>query len=283
MIRNTGREMTLSFPPFTRAVTWLLGINTAIFVPLYLFGSRDVVDWVYRYIGLVPSSLIHPPFAIWQLVTYSFIHASLGHWFWNMLALWMFGSTFETSWGIRRFLELFFTGVVGAAFTTIVLSFAHVLGNPNESTVGASGGLYAILIAYGMVFGENEIMLIPFPFLIKAKYFVMILIVLTVIFAIKGAGNTAYLAHLGGLLFGYLYVKFAPRAGILGRSSFSFSEWYYGLHNSYYRWKRRRAARKFEVYMKQHDRDVKFDELGNYVPPEDQEKKNGGSKGGWVN
>jgi membrane associated rhomboid family serine protease len=273
--------MTLSFPPFTKAIVWLLGINTAVFLFLTAFGSRGLANWVYSHIGLVPVHVVLPPFELWQLVTYSFVHVSFGHWFWNMLALWMFGSTFESSWGIRRFLELFFTGVVGAAVTTILLSFAHVLGNPNIPTVGASGGIFAILMAYGMVFGENEIVLIPFPFLIKAKYFVLILIVATVAFAIAGSGDTAYLAHLGGLFFGYLYVKFSPRAGMVGR--FSFSEWYYGMRNSFYRWKRRRAARKFEVYMKQHDRDVKFDDLGNYIPPEERDKKNGGSKSGWVN
>jgi len=273
--------MTLSFPPFTRAVTWLLGINTAIFLGLTAFGSRHVIDWFYLNIGLVPERLIHPPFELWQFVTYSFIHGGFGHWFWNMLAIWMFGSTFESSWGMRRFLELFFTGVVGAALTTVLLSLAHVLGDPSIPTVGASGGLFAILMAYGIVFGENEIFLIPFPFLIKAKYFVLILIVVTVAFAINGGGSTAYIAHLGGLFFGYLYVKFAPGRGMLGR--FSLSEWYYGLHNSYYRWKRRRAARKFEVYMQKHDRKVDFDEHGNYIPPDDDKKKNGGSKSGWVN
>jgi len=237
---------------------------------------------VHSNLGLVPALVVPPHFKIWELVTYSFIHENFGHWFWNMLALWMFGSTFETSWGSRRFLELFFTGVVGAALTTIVLSFAHVLGNPNQSTVGASGGIFAILMAYGIVFGDNEIILIPFPFLIRAKYFVLILIVVTVAFAINGPSGTAYLAHLGGLLFGYLYVKYAPTKRAY--KSVSVSEWYYGLRNGYYRWKRRRAARKFEVYMReQHDRDVKFDDLGNYVPPEDREKKNGGSKSGWVN
>lgn len=281
MIRNTGREMTLSFPPFTKAIIWLLGINTAIFIPLYLFSSRGLVYFVASTFGLLPVSLIHPPFAIWQLFTYGFIHFELGHWFWNMLALWMFGATFETSWGTRRFLELFLTGVVGAGITTVILSLAGVLGNPTIPTVGASGGIFAILMAYGMVFGENEIMLIPFPFVIKAKYFVMGLILLTILFAFKGAGNTSYLAHLGGLLFGYLYVKFSPRAGMMGR--FSFSEWYYSLRNSFYRWKRRRAARKFEVYMKDHDREVKFDDLGNYIPPDEHDKKNGGSKSGWVN
>src|SRR5215472_12206722 len=188
----------------------------------------------------------------------------------------MFGFTFDSSWGLRRLLELFFTGVVGAGVTTVILSLANVLGNPAIPTVGASGGLFAILMAFGMVFGENEIMLIPFPFLIKAKFFVLILIVVTVVFAISGGGSTAYLAHLGGLLTGYLYVKFAPVRGMSQR--FSLSEWYYGLRNDYYRRKRRRAARKFEVYMRQHDRDVQFDEHGNDIQPEDDRKTNGGSK-----
>jgi membrane associated rhomboid family serine protease len=272
--------MTLSFPPFTTAVIWLLGINTAVFLGLTAVGTRDSILWVYNHLGLVPNSaVLH--LAVWQIVTYSFIHVGFWHWFGNMLGVWMFGSTFESAWGTRRFLELYFTGVIGAALTTIILSFARILTDPSIPTVGASGGLFAILMAFGLVFGENEIFLFPFPFLIKAKYFVLILIVVTVAFAIQGGGSTAYLAHLGGLFFGYLYVKFAPTRGMF--SNFSLSESYYGMHNAYYRWKRRRAARKFEVYMRQHDRQVKFDELGNYIPPDENEKKNGGSKSGWVN
>jgi membrane associated rhomboid family serine protease len=276
-----GREMTLSFPPFTRAVIWLLGINTAVFLFLLAFGTLPVIEWVKANLGLVPSRTIFH-YELWEIVTYSFIHFAFWHWFGNMLGLWMFGASFESSWGARRFLELFFSGVIGAALTTIVLSFAHILTNPNISTIGASGGVFAILMAFGLVFGENEIMMIPFPFLIKAKYFVLILIVVTVAFAISGGGGVAYLAHLGGLLFGYLYVKFAPSRGVSGR--FSLSEWWYGLNNSYYRWKRRKAAKKFEVYMRKHDRDVHFDEHGNYIPPDEGPRKgNGGGKSGWVN
>jgi membrane associated rhomboid family serine protease len=68
-------------------------------------------------------------FAIWQIVTYSFIHFAFWHWFGNMLGIWMFGASFESSWGMRRFLELFFAGVIGAALTTIVFSFAHILAS----------------------------------------------------------------------------------------------------------------------------------------------------------
>jgi len=152
---------------------------------------------------------------IWQVVTYSFIHAGFWHWFGNMIGIWMFGSAFEGSWGTRRFLELYSFGVVGAAITTIALSFAHALGRPDSVTVGASGGVFAILIAFGMVFGENEILMIPFPISLKAKYFVAILIVVTLAFAIQGGGNVAYVAHLGGLFFGYVYVKFLARKGLL--------------------------------------------------------------------
>ncbi len=273
--------MTLSFPPFTRAVIWLLSINTAVYLFLLAFGTPNVRDWVELNLGLVPSRTIFH-LAVWQIVTYSFIHFAFWHWFGNMLGLWMFGASFEASWGMRRFLELFFSGVIGAALSTLVFSFLHILASPNTITIGASGGVFAILMAFGMVFGENEIMMIPFPFLIKAKYFVLILIVVTVAFAISGGGGVAYLAHLGGLLFGYLYVKLAPVRGMSG--GFSISEWWYGLNNSYYRWKRRKAAKKFEVYMRKHDRDVHFDEHGNYIPPDDNPRKgNGGGKSGWVN
>jgi len=279
-VRRTGEPMTLSLPPFTRAVTWLIGINTGVFVLTLLVARTSVYPFIETYFPLVPADVVQHGF-IWQLVTYSFLHGSVGHWFWNMFGLWMFGSAFENAWGTRRFVELYFIGVVGAAITTIALSFSHLLGNPEQATIGASGGIYAILIAYGILFAEREIMMIPFPFLIKAKYFVGILIVITLVMAISGGGGVAYVAHLGGLLFGWLYVRRGPKPALVNAN---FSERYYGMRNSYYRWKRRRAARKFEVYMREHDRDVHFDEHGNYIPPEDQGRKgNGGGKSGWVN
>lgn len=282
-MRRTGEPITLSLPPFTRAVTWLIGINTGVYLLMVIFGRSSIVAYISEYCALVPSDVVRHGF-LWQLVTYSFIHDTHGisHWLWNMIGLWMFGSAFENAWGTRRFLELYFIGVIGAAITTIALSFAHILGNPGQGTIGASGGIFAILIAYGILFAESEIMMIPFPVMIKAKYFVGILIVITLVLAISGGGQVAYVAHLGGLLFGWLYVRRGPKAALVNAN---FSERYYGMRNSYYRWKRRRAARKFEVYMReQHDRDVHFDEHGNYIPPEDQGRKgNGGGKSGWVN
>jgi membrane associated rhomboid family serine protease len=274
--------MTLSLPPFTKAVSWLIGINTSVFLLVLLLDVfRIPFGAILRdYFSLIPIQVVQHGW-IWQLLTYGVIHFEFWHWFGNMLGLWMFGAAIEQQWGSRRFLELFSLGVFGAALTTVALSYSHLLGNPYRPTIGASGGVFAILIAFGMLFGDNEIMMIPFPFTIKAKYFVGILIVVTLAFAMGGGGNVAYVAHLGGLLFGYLYVRRGPKAALV---NVGFSERYYGVRNSYYRWKRRRAAKKFEVYMRQHDRDVHFDEHGNYIPPDDQTRKgNGGGKSGWVN
>ncbi len=281
-MRRTGEPMTLSLPPFTRAVLWLIGINTGIFLLMLVLErvAPIAVYWVKDYWELVPTDVVRHGM-VWQLVTYSVLHEGIWHLLGNMFGLWMFGSAFEQAWGTRRFLELYWIGVVGAAITTVGLAYTHILGRPDGGTVGASGGVFAILIAFGMLFGDQEIMMIPFPFLIKAKYFVGILIVLTLALAMAGGGNVAYVAHMGGLFFGWLYVRRGPKAALV---NVNLSEQYYGVRNSYYRWKRRRAARKFEVYMKQHDRQVHFDEHGNYIPPDDDARKgNGGGKSGWVN
>ena len=274
--------MTLSLPPFTKAVTWLVGINTGFYLLRLILGLArlPVDDFTLEYLALTPALLVRHGW-LWQLATYGFLHFEFWHWFGNMLGLWMFGASIESAWGTRRFVELFSVGLVGAAITTVALSYSHLLGNPNRPTIGASGGVFAILIAFGMLFGDNEIMMIPFPFLIKAKYFVGILIVVTLAFAMAGGGNVAYVAHLGGLLFGWLYVRRGPKGALV---NVGLSERYYGVRNSYYRWKRRRAAKKFEVYMSKHDRQVHFDEHGNYIPPDDETPKgNGGGKSGWVN
>lgn len=272
--------MTLNFPPFTPWVKRLIIACAAIFVVQVVLQALapDVERYGRAYVELVPVLVMHG--FVWQLVTYSFLHASLGHLLVNMLTLWMFGSQEEQDWGSKRFLEYYFFCVVGAALVTVGVGYTGWFGiRPEIPTVGASGGIYGLLIAFGMLYGDREIFLFPFPFMIKAKYLVAIIIFVVIVTSFQPSqGGVANSAHLGGLLFGYLYIKFLPSKGL----AFGASERYFSLRNSYYRWKRRRAARKFEVYMSQHDRKVTFDEYGNYVPP-DEKKKNGGSKSGWVN
>jgi membrane associated rhomboid family serine protease len=280
------RTFSLSFPPFTKAVKWLIISNAAVFLFLTLLqvfavGPAAVLRDV---LSLVPEDVLHG--RIWQLITYSFIHVGLFHILFNMLTLWMFGAQLETDWGRNKFLEFYFFCVLGAALTTIAVSYTGFGGvTPGTSTVGASGGVLGLLMAFGMIYGEQEIMLFPIPLSMKAKYFVGGLVFIEIISALYAATPgrrgeaVAYVAHLGGLLFGFLYVKFVTRRGLV----YGASERYFGVRNGYYRWKRRRAARKFEVYMRKHDRTVSFDEHGNYIPPDEPDKKNGGSKSGWVN
>jgi len=278
---SRGRTLSLSLPPFTRWVKRLILIYAGIYLAMALLELTAPAAhyFVRESFGLIPEDVIHGE--IWQLITYSFLHFGLLHLLFNALALWMFGAQLETDWGTQRFLEFYFFCTVTAALTTVAVSYLHVPGmSPMTTTIGASGGIYGLLIAFGMLYGESEVMLFPLPFMIKAKYFVWGIVFLTLVGAIQEPGGIANFAHLGGLLFGYLYMKFMPRQGF----SFAASEKYFSWRNEYYRWRRRRAARKFEVYMRKHDRDVHFDEHGNYIPPEDELRKgNGGSKSGWVN
>jgi len=282
-----GRTLSLSLPPFTRAVKWLVITNAAVYLLLELLKAvvPNLGGELTLVLALIPAAVMHG--WIFQLVTYSFVHAGVLHILFNMLGLWMFGAQLESDWGYKRFLEFYFFCVIGAALTTIAVSYTGVGGVvPSTPTVGASGGVLGILMAFGMLYGNQEIMLFPIPISIRAKYFVAGVAFITLVEAISASGagrgsNVAYIAHLGGLLFGFLYVKFVPKRGL----AFGTTERYFGVRNSYYRWKRRRAARKFEVFMRKQNRTVSgtFDENGNYIPPDDLDKKNGGSKSGWVN
>jgi membrane associated rhomboid family serine protease len=282
-----GRTLSLSLPPFTRAVKWLVITNAAVYLLLELLKAvvPNLGGELTLVLALIPAAVMHG--WIFQLVTYSFVHAGVLHILFNMLGLWMFGAQLESDWGYRRFLEFYFFCVIGAALTTIAVSYTGLGGVvPSTPTVGASGGVLGILMAFGLLYGNQEIMLFPIPISIRAKYFVAGVAFITLVEAISASGagrgsNVAYIAHLGGLLFGFLYVKFVPKRGL----AFGTTERYFGVRNSYYRWKRRRAARKFEVFMRKQNRTVSgtFDENGNYIPPDDVDKKNGGSKSGWVN
>jgi membrane associated rhomboid family serine protease len=275
----SGRTLSLSFPPFTPWVKKIIIACVGIYFLQVVLGATTpgVAGSLITFGALIPAAVLHG--WIWQLVTYSLLHASVGHVLINMLMLWMFGAQQEQDWGSKKFLEFYLFCVVGAALTTIAVAYSPIPGvNPAIPTIGASGGVYGVLAAFGLLYGDREIFMFPLPFMMKAKYMVLIMVFLVVIATFQPSQGVANFAHLGGLLFGFLYVKFVPRRGI----TFGASEEYFNLRNSYYRWKRRRAARKFEVYMSKHDRKVTFDEHGNYIPP-DEDKKNGGSKSGWVN
>jgi len=281
-----NRTMSLGFPPFTKAVKWLVLINTGVYLLMLVLGviAPRLGNSLTIAGSLIPGAVMHG--WVFQLVTYAFLHLGLFHLLFNMLALWMFGSEFESGWGTKQFLEFYFFCVIGAALTTIAVAYSGVLGvTPLTPTIGSSGGIYGILLAYGVLYGDREILMFPLPFTMKARYMVAIWIFIALVGALNGAAGkgqgVAYFAHLGGALFGWIYIKFMPRRGVQA----FFSEMYFGTRNRYYRYKRKQAAKKFEVYMRKHDRADYFDEYGNYRGPgvPDRDKKNGESKSGWVN
>jgi membrane associated rhomboid family serine protease len=294
--------MSLGLPPFTKAVKWIVISNVAIYFAMLLenglFPGSSV--WIHFHFGVMPDAVLHgfPGFhvpAVWQLLTYGFLHGSVSHVLWNMLGIWMFGGQFEMDWGTRRFVEYYLWCVIAAAVTTVAVAYIGLgllAASPTTPlfgllaslvhipTVGASGGLFGILIAYGMYYGDNEVILFPLPFRIKAKYIVTAWILIALAGALgEGGQGVANWAHLGGALFGYLYLRMMPRGGL----QVATSEGYYGIRNRYYKWKRRQAAKKFEVYMKNHKREDFFDEYGNYKGPGADDKSNGESRGPWVN
>lgn len=275
--------MTLSFPPFTPWIKRIILANTAVFFLLLLFDAF-FPEYKYvsprQYLWLEPQAVMHG--RVWELFTYGFLHQGFLHILFNMLSLWMFGSQLESNWGSRRFLEFYCICLVGAGLATVGVSYTGLLGiAPDETTVGASGAVYGILAAFAVLFGDREVFLFPLPVTIRARYVVWILIAAALYGSLQAAGGrgeaVAYAAHLGGALVGWIYVAFLPRRGL----EFAVSEQYFGLRNRYHRWKRKQAAKKFEVYMREQGRqefraDDYFDEHGNYRGPSDSDRGSGG-------
>ena len=139
-------------------------------------------------------------FQPWQLVSYAFLHGSFNHLFFNMFALWMFGLPVEKMWGSRRFAEYFGICLIGAGVIQLLVQYVSGEVYP---TIGASGAVFGLLLAYGVMWPENRLILIFFPVPIKAKWFVLIYGAAELLFGVTGAmPQVAHFAHLGGLFFG---------------------------------------------------------------------------------
>ena len=233
-------------PNLPPAVKWLLIANTAVFV-VYFFAFQTAYGrWFYPF-GLSPRWIVEG-FAIWQFVTYLFLHSPTGftHILFNMLSLWMFGKDLENVWGTRRFLQYYFFCGIGAGVMAVVLNLAF--GQRDSWTIGASGAIYGLLLAFGMLFPDVQV-LFSFLFPIKAKYFVMIIGAITFMSTFQQTGDSvSHVAHLGGMVFGFLYIR-----GGMGK--FDFLGWVKPLEGKYRQWKHERAKRKFQVYMRKQSPD----------------------------
>ncbi len=196
----------------------LLISNVAIFFLEPAF-SRFMIGnfalWPLHSGAVAPMLPVVNSFQPWQLVTYAFLHGNLMHLLLNMYALWMFGIALENLWGSRNFAIYYFVCVIGAGLTQLLVASGSGQVYP---TIGASGGVFGVLLAFGMFFPNERLMLLFPPIPIKAIWFVAIYGVITLIFGITGtASGIAHFAHLGGMLFGFLMILYwlqhPPRRG----------------------------------------------------------------------
>jgi membrane associated rhomboid family serine protease len=230
---------------FPNGIKWLLIANTAIFLVDFFAHVWFDAD-PFALFTLVPAAVLGYGM-VWQLVTYMFLHAGVWHILINMLVLWMFGIELEQLWRTRLFLKFYFLCGIGAGVCVVLVSLLR----PSEAlkpTLGASGAIYGLLLAYGMLF-PDRIILFMLCIPMKAKYAVAIFGAVAFLGSWQPGGGVSHVAHLGGMVFGYIYLKTRLKR----------TPWHplASLRRQVQDWKRQRAKRKFQVYMKkqQSDRD----------------------------
>ncbi|TLY29490.1 MAG: rhomboid family intramembrane serine protease [Ignavibacteria bacterium] len=196
------------FPPVIKA---LLVSNTAVYLVTGLFGAfrlqgAQMADIINQYFPLYP---LGGGFQVWQLFTYLFMHANFIHLLFNMFALWMFGMELENDWGSRKFLSYYLICGLGAGLSNLFIG--PLLGPVGPPTVGASGAIFGVLIAFGVIYPDRPIFLY-FLLPIRARYFIMFYIFMELYYELTGsAAGVAHLAHLGGAAVGFVYLMIDQR------------------------------------------------------------------------
>lgn len=224
-------------------VKHLLIINVLMYFAYYVLLKQGIINLNY-YLGI--WSLSTGLFRIWQPLTYMFMHGSFDHLFFNMFSLWMFGSALENYWGSKRFLFYYLVCGIGAGLLNMLVPGAHV-------SVGASGAVYALLLAFGMMWPNNYIYLY-FLVPIRTKWFIIGMIVIELFEGIfRSTDGIAHFAHLGGMLIGFLIILYWKRHGGM-TGDFSIKNWFNSLKN------RKKYTRYEEVY----DKVPRSDEEYNY-------------------
>ncbi len=272
---RTG-QLPLAFPDFRGATRRLVLLNLVAFFALLLLSLSRLGNAIFAALALTPSVFLHG--ALWQPLTYSLIHPSpLGTLF-ELLSLWFLASFLEGYRGPRFVTGLYIWSVLGTAAAAVLLVFASGrlgFSLDEAALTGSMGAIFGMLIAIGVLYGDVQFLMF-FVIGIKARYLAIIYALIT--FAMLfGQGKLIAFAQLGGALAALIYLRFAPvrSASVIGnrRSSRSLgrflSERWFALRNNYYRWKRRRAGRKFEVYMKKQGRTIRLDSRGRQIDADD--------------
>lgn len=279
MPRNTSA--TMGFPRFHGAVRNLVIINAAVYVLLLLLLAFARNQGLYfLHLGELSPETIQQGW-IWQFLTYGFMHVDPFSFLMSMLGIYFIGSAVEAQTGPRRFIELYLLSLIGSGLIGFLLSFSGVIAQ--GPAMGSGPAANALLMVFYLLYRDARIMPMFIPIPIPIKYIVMFTAAVEGAYLLLTHFSLMMMVQLLGLGTGYLWYRFMwRRLNIFG----FFGDQVTAFQNNYHRWKRRRAGKKFQVYMKKHNQDAKdyFDEYGNFRPPDDKDKKNGGSTGGgWVN
>ena len=224
--------------PISTAFKAIIGANIAVFLAMWVMPA----DWdriLIEMLGLVPFHVVRNMW-IWQLATYMFVHATVFHILFNMLALWMFGAELERIWGTRYFLKFYFVTGIGAALLTVLVTFL-----PFEPTrqlytvpiVGASGAIYGLILAFALYFPNRPIYMY-FLFPVPARIFAIIIGVMNFLASTSTGGGVANATHLGGLLVAYILL----RGGRLKLNPWA------EVKYRYVKWRIGRLRKKFDVH-----------------------------------
>jgi membrane associated rhomboid family serine protease len=267
----------MGFPPFRGAVRQIVLASVAIYIVLLLLMSfAQARGELVLALGILSPEAIRHGW-LWQFVTYAFMYVDPMDFVLSVVGIYFLGTAVEERIGASSFYSLFFFSIALSAVAGFALSLTG--GIAQGAAMGCGAATNAILMVFYLFNRGAPIMLFPIPIQIPVKWIVLFTAAIETAYLLLHHFALFYFVMLLGLGAGYLwYLMFAGRKVSLG-----ISERYFGIRNGYYRWKRKRAARKFEVYMSKHDRKVTFDENGNYIPPEDDKKNGGDGKSGWVN
>ncbi len=276
MARNTSFEMAL--PPFRGAVREIILGSVAIYVVILLLMSfAPATGASVLNFGILDPAHIRQGW-LWQFVTYAFMYVDPLEFVLSLLGVYFLGSAVQERVGRVSFYGLFFSSIALSGIAGYALSLTGVIAR--GPALGSGAAANAILMVFYLFNRDAPLMLFPIPIQIPVKWIVVGIAAIETAYLLLTHFSLFYCVVLLGLGAGYVWHAAFFSSGV----SLRLSERLYGARNEYYRWRRRRAARKFEVYMRKHDRDVHFDEHGNYIPPDDDTRKgNGGSKSGWVN
>ena len=287
-MRSMG-STTLTLPPFAGSTRKLVLVNLFIFLLLGLLSwvSPGLYSGLLVSLGLMPNAVLHG--WVWQVLTYPFLNIGFLNTAFALLTLWFTATTLEESRGARWLVWLYYGAAFAGGAAAVLLAAAGRLmpagmtlfGGKGSFYLGMFGPLFAVLVAFAMLYGDVEFLLF-FVVRLKAKYLVAIMVVWRLALLVWSREVFSATLELCCGLFAFLYVRYA-RVGYGGRSlQAAASERWYGWRNDYYRWKRRRAAKSFQVYMRKQNREVHFDNEGRYVSPEDERRRDPKDKR-WMN